>query len=138
MQTLTGGCLCGCVRYTLRALPAVVTLCHCSTCRRSVGAQSVTWATVPRDAVEIDGAERLTWHRSSSRARRAFCGSCGTSLLFAADAFPHELDVSVGSLDEPDACPATCHIFVPEKVSWVALEPGLPRHTGDSSSPRLP
>jgi hypothetical protein len=68
---------------------------------------------------------------------RAFCAQCGTSLLFASDAHPEELDLSVGSLDAPDSCPPTCHIFVPDKVAWVALEPGLPRHTGDSSSPRL-
>ena len=138
MQPLTGGCLCGAVRYTLSESPTLVTLCHCTMCRRSVGAQSVTWATLPKAAVALQGEERLTWYRSSSRARRAFCGTCGSSLLFAADAFPQELDVSVGSLDDPDACPATCHIFVPEKVAWVALEPDLPRHVADSSSPLLP
>ncbi|HEX6246195.1 MAG TPA: GFA family protein [Polyangiales bacterium] len=138
MHDLTGGCLCGAVRYTLRETPRLVTLCHCAMCRRSVGAQSVTWATLPRAAVELLGEERLTWHRSSSRAQRAFCGACGSSLLFAAEAFPDELDVTVGTLDAPHACPPTCHIFVPDKVAWVSLEPELPRHVGDSSSPRLP
>jgi hypothetical protein len=138
MQTLTGGCLCGAVRYAIQAPPSVVTLCHCTTCRRSVGAQSVAWASVRRAALELEGEERLTWHRSSGRAQRAFCATCGTSLLFAADAAPDEVDVSVGSLDAPDRCPPSCHIYVPDKLAWVALEPGLVRHAGDSSSPALP
>ena len=138
MQNLTGSCLCGAVRYILHTTPRLVTLCHCATCRRSVGAQSVTWATLARTDVELRGQEQLRWYRSSSRAQRAFCAACGTSLLFAADAFPDELDVSVGTLDDPGACPPTCHIFVPDKVAWVALEAGLPQHVGDSSSALMP
>jgi len=130
--------MCGAIRYTLTQRSPLVTLCHCAMCRRSVGAPSVTWATLARSAVELRGQEHLVWYRSSTRAQRAFCGQCGTSLLFASDAFPEELDVSVGSLDAPELCPPHCHIFVPDKVAWVGLEPNLPRHVGDSSSPLLP
>lgn len=128
--------MCGALRYSLAAQPSVVTLCHCSMCRRSVGAQSVTWATFARAAFQMTG-ESLLWHRSSARARRGFCARCGTSLFFESDAHPDELDVSVGSLDQPDACPPTCHIFVPDKVAWVGLEPALPQHVADSASERV-
>jgi hypothetical protein len=134
MSELRGGCLCGAVRYQARDVPSIVTLCHCSMCRRSVGAQSVAWATVRRECVSIEG-DALRWHASSERARRGFCERCGTSLFFEAQAQPEQLDLTVGSLDEPSACPPSCHIFVLDRVAWVPLAPPLPAHVADSDSP---
>jgi hypothetical protein len=134
---LQGGCQCGALRYQARAEPSVVTLCHCAMCRRSVGAQSVTWASFSRDDLTIEG-DTLRWYDSSSRARRGFCERCGTSLFFVGDASAGLVDVTVGSLDQPESCPPTCHIWVPSKVTWVALEPGVPAHVADSESPLMP
>jgi hypothetical protein len=33
MSKITGGCLCGSVRYTSEAEPALVAVCHCATCQ---------------------------------------------------------------------------------------------------------
>lgn len=134
MAILEGGCYCGAVRYESEAAPAVVTYCHCAMCRRSVGAQAVAWATLARSAITIRG-DALRWHESSPRALRGFCMQCGTSLFFVARADPEMIDVTVGSLDEPDRCPPDCHIFVPSKVAWLPLAPALPSHVADSSSP---
>lgn len=137
MSDLEGGCFCGEVRYRASAAPTIVTLCHCAMCRRSVGAQSVAWATFDRAALAIRG-DTLLWHESSARALRGFCARCGTSLFFSARSEPASLDVTVGSLDEPDACPPQCHIFTTSKVRWVPLEPPLPCHVADSESELVP
>lgn len=39
-QTLTGGCLCGAVRYSISAPLKNVIACHCSHCRKISGAGS--------------------------------------------------------------------------------------------------
>jgi hypothetical protein len=134
MSMLEGGCYCGAVRYGSQDAPSVVTYCHCAMCRRSVGAQAVAWATFARTGINIRG-DSLRWHESSPRALRGFCVQCGTSLFFVARADPEQIDVTVGSLDEPDRCPPTCHIYVPSKVAWLPLAPALPCHVADSVSP---
>jgi hypothetical protein len=39
-----------------------------------------------------------------------------------------EVDVTVGSLDDPEAVPPQDHTFVDNQLSWVKLDDGLPRH----------
>ena len=37
MPTITGGCLCGKIRYRADAEPAFVGLCHCRDCQKFTG-----------------------------------------------------------------------------------------------------
>ena len=37
-EKLTGGCLCGAVRYETTAKPFKVTYCHCNSCRKATAA----------------------------------------------------------------------------------------------------
>jgi hypothetical protein len=134
---LTGGCLCGAIRYEVRGAPRVLCLCHCTLCRRSVGATPVAWATFPTAQLRIE-AGTLAWFRSSAIGRRGFCARCGASLVFENTHTPAEIDVTIASLDDPDRLPPERHIWVPDRVAWVASDDGLPRHGGDSDSPLLP
>jgi len=112
-----------------------VVQCHCGQCRRSVGATPVTWAVFSRRTVHF---ENVRWHRSGSLSRRAFCPRCGTSLFFQHRRFLKELDITVASFDQPDLLPPLRHCFTPDRTRWVALEPGLPQHQGDTHTPLLP
>ncbi len=50
---ITGGCLCGAVRYEASGEPISVIHCHCLSCRRHTGAPVVTLAGFRRDQVEF-------------------------------------------------------------------------------------
>ena len=52
-ETLSGGCLCGDVRYEVRGAPVYVFHCHCSMCRRAGGTAFQTWAGFEADALTI-------------------------------------------------------------------------------------
>lgn len=137
MAQFQGGCLCGVVRYEVAESGAsVVTHCHCQSCRRSVGAVAVTWATFSRAATSIRG-ESLRWHASSPGVLRGFCGACGSALFYTSEHYPALIDVTVGSLDQPASCPPSCHIHVLERVAWLPLAPALPCHVAGSNSPLL-
>jgi hypothetical protein len=127
-EDFQGGCLCGAIRYVARGEPMAVAFCHCSMCRRSAGAPVVAWAMWQRDRLEITRG-KPTVFASSSGVERGFCSACGTQLTYVADFLPGLIDVTVGSMDEPDRLPPTMHIWASKKVPWLELGDTLPRHS---------
>ena len=68
---ITGGCLCGWIRYEATGDPYNITHCHCLDCRRSSGAPFVTWATFKRNAFRILSGEPRELHWAGRV--RSFC-----------------------------------------------------------------
>ena len=118
MTPILGGCYCGGMRYRATAAPIHEVLCHCEDCRRCAGAQSVAWVTFPMAAFEWTGGEPARF-RSSPPVERTFCARCGTSLTYTHEERAGEIDVTTGSLDDPDAFPPTKDVFAEQKLSWV-------------------
>lgn len=122
---LLGGCLCGAVRYRIDAAPVSTIICHCATCRRAAGASSVAWATVPAAAFAfIAGAP--TVHASSPGVERTHCAACGTSLTWARG--ESEIDVTLASLDDPEAAPPEAETWLSHRLSWEPVDPSRPGH----------
>jgi hypothetical protein len=109
--TLTGGCVCGAVRYRLAAQPFDAEYCHCETCRRSAGAPVLAFASVPRDAFEVVQGELRT-RRSSDFGTRGFCPECGAQLTMQVDHQPDVMDFTLASLDTPEAVAPQFHLWV--------------------------
>jgi hypothetical protein len=123
---LTGGCLCGAIRYRATGAPTATSLCHCDSCRRATGGPSLAWAIFPEEAVEIV-AGTLAIYVSSPGVERGFCACCGTSLSYTRANRPGLFDVTTASLDDPDSCPPTKEIWMEERLSWEAANPALPQ-----------
>ncbi len=123
-----GGCLCGAVRYSVSGQPCHLTHCHCTLCRRASGAAFVTWFSVPSEGLRMTRGEPVRY-RSSPLAVRSFCGRCGTQLTFQRDDTPSEVDVTVCSLDAPEALSPEDHTYVRSRLRWVMLSDGLPQHS---------
>ncbi len=123
---ITGGCLCGAVRYAVRGEVQIGYNCHCADCRRSSGAPFVNWAFCKVEHFEI---VQGTPARIEYAGRvRSFCSNCGTPLTFQNPQYPDDLDLTVCSLDDPEPFPPKGHIWLEDKISWVNLEDGLSRH----------
>jgi hypothetical protein len=125
---LEGGCLCGGIRYRVTGQPYHLTHCHCITCRRASGAPFVTWFSVPGDGFLVRQGE-LVRYRSSPGAVRGFCGRCGTQLTFQRDDTPKEIDITMCSLDDPEALAPEDHTYVRSRLRWIVLSDGLPAHS---------
>lgn len=124
--THEGGCLCGAIRYCVRAPHPGVAVCHCSMCRRQSGAASVPWISAPVKNIEFTKGYTSIF-KSSEKGERGFCKVCGTFLTFAHADWPDDLDVTVGSLDRPEDFAPTHHIWTSTRLHWVP-DDGLPAY----------
>jgi hypothetical protein len=118
-SVIAGGCYCGQVRYRAAGAPIFQAACHCANCRRASGAQSVAWVTFPEAAFTLTQGEPVRYP-SETGATWSFCGRCGTTLTYTNGSRPGEIDVTTGSLDDPEAFPPKLDVNGDEKLSWVA------------------
>ena len=118
-STTTGGCYCGAVKFTVSGEPEQVLVCHCPDCRRSVGAQSVGWLIVEDAQFEwLAGTPR--GFQSSPSVTRTFCDACGTALTWVGSQNPGRIDVTIGSMDDPDRFVPTRAVYRRHKVRWAS------------------
>jgi hypothetical protein len=131
---MTGGCQCGAVRYAMYAAPKAG-ICHCRMCQRAVGGPFFAWAMVgTADFAWTHG--QPAWFRSSSIARRSFCAECGTPLAFQYDSKPDHIDLSIGSLDTPEAVRPAVSLGEESRLSWCdASLFALPAHVTGALNP---
>ena len=123
---ILGGCFCGRVRYQISRTPSATGICHCTSCRRSAGAQSVGWAVNDTDAFTFTTGHPRVF-RSSKSVERTFCDHCGTTLTYRRDS-RDLVDVTLGTLDEPELFPPTKETWCSDRVSWDQLDDGLAHH----------
>ena len=121
MEQLTGGCLCGAVRLKARGQPYRVGLCHCLSCRKHHGALFFAAAMFPADAVTIEG-------ETADYEGRHFCPRCGSS-VFARSG--DEIEVHLGTLDEPNRLMPTYETWTLRRESWLPPFPLSRRYEKD-------
>ena len=126
-EAQSGGCLCGAVRFHIAAKPRSVAYCHCRMCQQAGGAPVVPWVTVRQDQLVFDrGAPKL--YRSSAKANRGFCGTCGTPLIFQYVDDATWIDITLSSFDRPEALPPEFHVWTSSAMPWLNIHDDLPRH----------
>lgn len=127
VSPITGGCYCGELRFRASGPTLHQANCHCGNCRRAAGAQAVAWITVRLSEFAWEKGEPKRY-KTDTGASRMFCGACGTSLTYEHDDRPNEIDITIGSLDDPEHFPPSKDVFAEEKLSWVPLLDGSVRH----------
>ena len=130
---VTGGCLCGAVRYQVRGPLRGVVYCHCEQCQRTSGHFVAATAALTR-YLEITEERGLRWYRSSDVAQRGFCQLCGSSLFYAPDK-GDRVSIQAGSMDVPVVMSAIAHIFVAEAKDYYEITDDLPKHDGQARFP---
>ena len=123
-DTMTGGCACGRVRYSVPVASDEAYLCHCRMCQRATGSVSIAFTNVKAAEVEWDGEP--DWYDSSPIADRPYCSKCGTSLGFRFKEGSENMDLTVASFDDPSRFKPHHH-FGAESIhrAWLNTD-GLP------------
>jgi hypothetical protein len=125
--TVTGGCLCGGVRYSVKGPLRDVVACHCSQCRRTSG-HYVAATGAPTKDVTLLSSDTLTWYASSDRAERGFCRHCGGHLFWRPTKGDRSwTSIMAGSVDPPTHLKTVQHIFVADKSDYYTINDGAPQ-----------
>lgn len=126
--TITGGCLCGAVRYTFTAPPLFTRSCWCRVCQYLAAGNATVNVGFPSAALNVVGDLRVyaSVADSGNRMRRSFCPSCGTPVFSASDARPNAIIVRAGTLDDPELGKPAGIIWTDSAPSWACLDPALP------------
>jgi hypothetical protein len=121
-NTMTGGCLCGAVRYEIAGDPAMQLVCHCSHCQKQAGSAFSTIIGVPETAVALTQGRPKSFidHGESGQAvERQFCGTCGSPLFSKVAVSPGMTWVKTGTLDDSSWFAPAAHIWTRSKQPWV-------------------
>jgi len=125
----TGGCLCGAVRYRVTGRLRRVVYCHCGQCRKTSGHFVASTACAP-EHLEFISDDGLEWYRSSEKAQRGFCRTCGSSLFWKPEHGEH-ISIMAGTIDPPTNLTSNRHIFVDDASDYLVIADGLPQVGGD-------
>ena len=129
MATITGGCLCGAVRYTAEAEAASATVCHCRDCQKFTGSVFAALIMVPKAVLTLTGpVKTFTGVGGSGKPiLRHFCPECGSSIAEEPGTRPGMVILTVGTFDDPSVATPAREIFRDDAVPWVQVQGDIPR-----------
>lgn len=127
-EAISGGCLCGAIRYQANKPPYDAHYCHCRTCQLASGAPAIAGAFVARDALEFKKGEPKLY-RSSPVVERGFCGDCGTYLLYRPliAEWSDWVIITIASLDHPEDLSPKRHYGIESQIAWFTTDDDFPR-----------
>ena len=124
--THEGGCLCGAVRYRVKAEPVRASICHCRNCQRRTGSAFGIGAYFKEADVEIHGQLKTYEYRSDESGRwlrTEFCPTCGNTVTWTAEALSGLRAIAGGSFDDPDWLKIDRHGWTRSKQKWFTCPP---------------
>ena len=139
MSSLTGGCLCGAVRYTIGVPVSELRACHCKNCRKSSGAQGTVNVVVPSAQFKITQGTTKKYDDSATASGRTlsrhFCPTCGSPIYSHRNPDPGFVVVRAGSLDDSSGMKIKTHIWTDTAMPWAYIDPATERHPGNLPPP---
>jgi hypothetical protein len=123
MREMSGGCLCGQVRYSANADPAMVAVCHCKNCQKQAGTAFTVVVGIPKSAISIQG-QLKTFHDTGDTGQpveRNFCPECGSPVISNVAVIPELTFIKAGSLDDTSWPDPKLHLYCDSAQHWVSI-----------------
>ena len=129
---LTGGCLCGALRYEITEAPLQTYTCHCTDCQTLSGAPFRAIVPAPIESFILQGEPRryIKTAQSGNRRAQVFCPECGTPLFATAPENPTSVNIRLGCVTQREQLKPTRQIWQQSQLPWPAhlhAIPGLPQ-----------
>ena len=126
---LTGGCMCGGVRFEITEAPVTASYCHCTRCQRRTGSSASAQARVVPGSVRVTaGDELVRAYKPADGFAKEFCSACGSSLWARNPDTGDVFSVRLGAFDRDPGVRPSFRQFVAYAASWEPIpDDGLPR-----------
>ncbi len=126
---VSGGCLCGGVRFEVLEPPVSAGYCHCTRCQRRTGtAASVQARVVPGSLRVTAGEELVRAYRPETGFAKEFCSRCGSALWSRHPDDEDVVSVRLGAFDDDPGVRPAYRQFVAYAAPWEPIpDDGLPR-----------
>lgn len=128
--TLTGGCLCGAVRYEATGVTTRFYHCHCRRCRKATGTGHATNVFLQPGTLRfLDGEELVRTFKppDAQRFANVFCSQCGGRVPRQPPGVSIVM-IPAGSLDSALTIAPQARIFVGSRADWSCSGDGLPTY----------
>ncbi|XP_037785646.1 uncharacterized lyase C29B12.13-like [Penaeus monodon] len=119
MEPISGSCLCKGVQYCIPSKTSQWLRCHCSMCRKAIGAEHCTYFAVPVAKVEFKSKDTLKTFRSSEDAERSFCSNCGCSICMKYGVEKNTIWFNAATLDVKVPVVDPHQIFTKDKFEYL-------------------
>jgi hypothetical protein len=123
MRDISGGCLCGQVRYSAHSDPAFMGVCHCKNCQKQTGTAFSVVLAVPKSGLSIQG-ELKTYRDTGDSGQsvlRTFCPECGSPITTVVASMPDLTLLKAGTLDDTSWLDPKMHIFCDSAQQWCPI-----------------
>jgi len=127
---LSGGCLCGAVRFRLSEPAREAGYCHCTRCQRRTGAAASPQARIDGRTFCLEqGADRVrSWTPGDGGFEKCFCAECGAHLFSRHPEHPEQMSIRLGAFDADPGVRPTWRAYVRYAAPWEPIpEDGLER-----------
>jgi hypothetical protein len=127
---LTGGCLCGGVRFEVTEPPVTAVYCHCTRCQRRTGTAAAASARLAPGSLRIvSGEELVRSYVPEDGFAKDFCSACGGALWSRHPQDPDLVSVRMGAFDADPGIRPSARQYVDYAAAWEPLpDDGLPRY----------
>lgn len=125
---ISGGCLCGAVRYQVEGDPVMTGRCCCTSCQKLSGGGHADNMAFVEDGLSITGEVRdFIWTADSgAQVTTGFCPRCGSPLFGQSSSMPGIKVVRVGSLDDPSIYAPQMLVYASRRHPWAVVDEALP------------
>ena len=127
---ITGGCLCGGVRFEISEPLLEAHYCHCTRCQRRTGTAASASALTAPGSLEITRGRDLirSWSPGDGWVK-AFCGECGGHLYSIDHEDADRVGVRMGAIDGDPGIRPSARQYTAYAAVWEPIpDDGLPRY----------
>ncbi|MCX7172665.1 MAG: GFA family protein [Proteobacteria bacterium] len=127
-KPITGGCLCGKIRYAIDQPVEKIIACHCTHCQKISGSGASFNTPVPSSAFKITAGTPKFFADtpdSGNIMHRYFCGDCGSSIYSQRTKTPEMVVLKVGTLDDSNGMKLVMNIWTKSARPWMHIDPAL-------------